>query len=171
MRALLNPRLWIGLVIAAALSYGLYWWHHDGYLGGKSEVQALWDADKAQVVMQSLEKRRQVSHESGVLQTQADAILKDKDEKIRLLNSAVSAVLASLRNRPARPNESGTGLPTDASTGTSASCTGAQLYRPDAEFLIGESARADKLRLDLGQCQAQYNEYREAVNQHDAAQN
>jgi len=35
-------------------------------------------------------------------------------------------------------------------------CTGAGLFKPDAEFLVGHAARANKLRIDLAACQARY---------------
>lgn len=68
------------------------------------------------------------------------------------LQRRVSALAHSLRNRPERP--AGGAVPTGASDGVA--CTGAQLYRADGAFLVGESARADQLRIDLAACQAAY---------------
>ena len=66
--------------------------------------------------------------------------------------SALLALFAELRDRPERP--AGGAVPTGGAG--QVACTGAQLYRPDAAFLIGESAAADQLRLDLADCQARY---------------
>ena len=163
MTALLNPRLWIALAIAAALGYSAWWLHYTGYQAGKTEVQALWDADRAAIAQQSLERARQVSRATDAAQAQADQQLEDKNAKIRALDAAVSGLLASLHNRPDRPDASGGDLPHAASAAPAASCTGADLYRSDSEFLAWEAARADQLRLDLGQCQAAYNTAREAL--------
>lgn len=40
--------------------------------------------------------------------------------------------------------------------------TGAELYREDSRFLVGEAARADEIRLALMTCHAQYNAVRAA---------
>ena len=77
---------------------------------------------------------------------------KAQDEKTDL-QRRVAALTDGLRHRPARPAGGG-----DVPTGPAdpVACTGAQLYRPDASFLVGESARADQLRADFAACQAAY---------------
>lgn len=87
------------------------------------------------------------------LQTQADAQRKKKDDQIKNINSRLAAALDGLRDRPTRND-----MPPAA--GTCGAATGAELSRPDAEFLAGESARADEAVAMLNYCIAQYNSLR-----------
>lgn len=62
--------------------------------------------------------------------------------------AALDAAERRLRDRPARR--------ADLSEAASSACpgaTGAELYREDGQFLIRESARADRLRAALAECQ------------------
>lgn len=70
------------------------------------------------------------------------------------LSAQLAAAHRELRNRPERPT--GGDVPKGPANGVG--CTGAQLYRSDAAFLIGESARADGLRIALARCQAAYDQ-------------
>lgn len=63
----------------------------------------------------------------------------------------IARLTSSLRNKPERP----AGAMPESAAG-SVACTGEQLYRSDGEFLVGEAARADKLRLELSECRALY---------------
>ena len=79
---------------------------------------------------------------------------KAEHEKTRLA-ADLRAAVDSLRNRPQRPAAAGGAVPTGAADPVA--CSGAGLFRSDAEFLVRESARADGLRLQLAACQAAYN--------------
>ncbi len=78
---------------------------------------------------------------------------KAANEKTRLA-ADLRAAVDSLRNRPQRPAAAGGAVPPGAADPVA--CTGAGLFRSDAEFLVRESARADGLRLQLAACQASY---------------
>jgi hypothetical protein len=89
--------------------------------------------------------------------SQAAADREKFDEQERISNAQLGSViadrdnlLARLRNRPARPAS----MPAPSSEASSGG-SGAVLYREDAEFLTGEAARADQLRVELGRCQAE----------------
>ena len=75
------------------------------------------------------------------------------DEKTRL-DAAVAAALAGLQQRPDRP--AARGGPVPGNTATDVACTGAQLFRADAAFLVREAARADQLRISDEDCRAKY---------------
>ena len=66
---------------------------------------------------------------------------KEKDEKLADANARYSDLLKRLQNRPSRS----TAVATTASAGSS--CTGAELYREDGQFLAGEAARAEQVRI------------------------
>jgi hypothetical protein len=76
------------------------------------------------------------------LERQAAEIERTKDREIRAISNRLKSTVEQLRQRPER-------LPTPpACEGT----TGAELSRPDAEFLAREAARADRLRQALASC-------------------
>jgi len=83
------------------------------------------------------------------LQDATDQIRKDKDAQINAINNQLANALIELRNRPSRASK----VSVNGQSGT-----GATLFAEDAEFLIGEAARADKLRAALQSCYAQYDE-------------
>lgn len=80
-----------------------------------------------------------------------------KDEEIRNLKRRVSDLVGELRNRADRPQQPAAHQAPGAGhqeADTQLSCTGAQLYRQDGEFLAGEAAAADEVRAELRQCHA-----------------
>jgi len=88
--------------------------------------------------------------------------LQDKEnEKDRIAverDRAVASLQDRANRKPASPG---------AAAAVAADCkgsTGAELSRPDAEFLTGFAARADTVRAALSQCYAQYDAAREVVN-------
>jgi hypothetical protein len=164
--ALISPKAWLALVLSVALAGGAWWLHHDGYTTGKTETMAAWNSERASIAAQSLKLDEQATRTTIDLQAKSDKKLKDKNEKIRALNTAIATVIASLSDRPNRPVEGS--LPTPSGTGSAIGCTGAQLYRPDAEAFVGFAARAERIRIDLDQCQTQYESAKQAINKPSA---
>lgn len=89
---------------------------------------------------------REKEHE---YQAKTDEIRKAKDEKINNINTQLVDAIGELRKRTSRSTEASNGQ-------TASGCNGSKLYAEDAEFLIRESARADKIRVALGACYEQY---------------
>ncbi len=82
--------------------------------------------------------------------------LKDKEDAIKTLNQRHASIVNGLRQRTERPNPISPSKEVNSApicTGTGS--TGEQLYREDAEFLIGEAAKADILREALKTCRRQ----------------
>jgi hypothetical protein len=79
-------------------------------------------------------------------QQAVDKVRQEKNREIEAINTRLSAALVELRNRPTRQELSGNGQ----------AGTGASLSAEDAGFLIGEAARADKIRSALSACYLQY---------------
>lgn len=74
----------------------------------------------------------------------------DKENEIKAINSKHDAIISSLRNRPERTTIKENN---DCSVVCSrAGSTGEQLFREDAEFLIGEASKAMILRESLTAC-------------------
>jgi len=120
-----------------------------------SNLEASYAVAFAQAQKESLEKQK-------TLQSKADSIRKETNEKIQSIQRGLDIAVNSLRKRPSI-SEAGTTSNTgngQAATG----CTGAQLYRENAEDLIREAARADTIREGLDQCYKQYDSVRETLN-------
>lgn len=116
-----------------------------GHQHGAAGVQAKWDTEKAATATAQRTKEAE-------LQAGMDKLRTEKNRETAKLRSTVAALTDSLRNRPERP-----AVPSSTSAGDGATgCTGAGLYKPDGEFLVGESARADQIRLALITCQKAY---------------
>lgn len=81
------------------------------------------------------------------------AIQQKADHEKSVLVADVARLTDSLRNRPERPSA---GSPVPTSPADKVGCTGADIYRSDAEFLVRETARAESIRLQLASCQAAY---------------
>jgi hypothetical protein len=92
-----------------------------------------------------------------------DKLRQEKDSEAKHLAARFQRVIDGLRHRPERP-AAPDAVPATAGVVVAApACTGAELYRPDAEFLAREAERADQLRIALKECQASYNEAREKL--------
>ena len=146
--------LYFTVAIAIGVSLFLAGTHWKAYTKGKAQVQLEWDADKAKVLEATLAAEKAARAKEQELRDAADKQRGIDRAKINSLNRAVADAVEQLRNRPERPAAN---LPTPAATGLSGTgCTGAGLFRPDAAFLIGIAADADRLRIALNACQRAY---------------
>lgn len=148
------------LAIAALIAGGIWKIRHSGIADGRAEVQAEWNADKAQRATALAAAKEEAQQKERELQEAADKLRRTKDAEIRDLNVRVGELASRLRNRPDRPADAPAGAASGARPG---GCTGAELYRSDGEFLVRLAADADRVRLALRQCQAQYEKARDAV--------
>lgn len=133
--------------IACFLAGGTVAWNVQGWRM-ESEIADL-RANHAEAARAAEASAR--SREQAAAATLATIEQKASDEQ-KSLATQLAAAHRELRNRPERP--SGGDVPKGPAGGVG--CTGAGLYRPDAAFLVGESARANKLRIDLAACQSRY---------------
>ena len=122
--------------IAAALAALAFSW----YLGYSFEASRF-DRYKADQVLET--QKLKDEHQAA-----ADRIEKDKNDQINVIKTQLANALVELRNRPSRPKSEATNASTCG--------TGTTLYAEDGSFLIGEAARADKLRSALQACYEQY---------------
>lgn len=155
MLALLNWRLWAALLIATGLAAS----HWKAYKVGQNEGVAQLNAFKSEATQRSVELMDERDAKEKQLQEDADKTRKAKNVQIASLTADLRVALDGLRDRPERPREGD--LP--ALTATGPACTGASLFKQDAEFLVRESNRADELRANLTECQAAYGKARDAL--------
>lgn len=130
---------------------------------GRAEVQAKWDAERAaqaRAVIAAIEARDRATADMA---TRVEALTKEHRREINRIAADRDRLLDSLRERPERPS-GGADLPDRAAAGTEpAACTGAELYRDDASFLVRLAAEADELRAAVEQCKAAYDQVRESL--------
>jgi len=133
----------IAVLIAAG---GLFAWHlvdrHEAMLEAKAEVHGEWDAANVKAKAEAV-----VTEETW----KANYKELHRASEIQLGNIAAVRDLAldELRKRAPRRAD----LP-DYPRAACAGATGAELSGPDGGFLAREAARADGLRVALGECQA-----------------
>jgi len=157
----MTPAMGARMAIVGVLVWVLAISHWQAYRMGARAVQAQWTADKLAQAEQTLALTVEAAATTDRLQLDADKLRKTKNAQIARLNADLSAALAGLSDRPARPGAGS--VPTDPAAGANPGCTGASLWRDDGEFLSREAARADGLLADLAQCQAAYDSAREKI--------
>lgn len=158
---MLTARAWLALGAAGLIALALAGTHWQAYRMGAQAVHTAWTAEKLAQAEQTRALVAEAAATTDKLQLEADELRKTKNAQIARLNANLSAALASLSDRPARPGAGG--VPTHTAAGAGPGCTGASLWRDDGEFLTREAARADGLLADLAQCQAAYDSARAAV--------
>lgn len=160
MLGLLTNR-WVLGGLAGLVMLGFSYWK--GYTYGKEVIQKDWDAAKVVWEREIYVAQREARQTERQMQEEADTLRKEKQDAIQNLNRRHAAIVDSLRNRTNRPQTNGVpgdSRPAEGERG----CTGAELHRQDAEFLIGEAARADEIRIELEACYVQYDKIRSLYN-------
>lgn len=164
MFSFLNPysaALKIGLAIALAVALGAavlaYNSHERGI--GRAEILAAWDhANK--VAFEARDKRIAAAHKAEAdLQSSANEDRRNNAKAEDELRARVTALTGELRERPSRPVA--TAGRTDLhqqppGPGPQAGCTGAALYRDDANFLVGFAADSERITAQRDACYVQY---------------
>lgn len=161
MLSLLKPKLPIigMIVLALGIAYGTHKVLVYRAVGAAvAETKATLQGEYTKKLLEASELARE---REQVMVSSADKIRKEKDAKIASLNTRLGTAISSLSERPQRPPSTPQGAPASC---IGAGATGAQLSREDAEFLVREAARADSLRLALGQCYQQYDAIRKSLN-------
>jgi len=120
----------VGLVVCMLLSFNY----------GELRVQSKFDSYKREQAELNLKQNKE--HEALVIKNK-----QEKEDEIRSINARHASILSSLQQRPTR--EQAQTLPVVSSGARS---TGQQLFREDAEFLIGEATRAETLKQSLIEC-------------------
>jgi len=107
-----------------------------------------WRYEK-RIANERIAQEKVIQQKEAANQLAADQIRKDKDAQINAINDQLANALVQLRSRPSR---------SQYSTHVGQDGTGRSLSAEDAEFLIREATRADKIRTALDACYKQYDE-------------
>lgn len=154
MALLLSWRFWAAAVAAAVLAFT----HFTVYRIGGAVVREKWTAERLAASERHAKELEASIARQRALQANIDRLRKENRNEVDRIARAHAAALDGLRNRP---TERITAMPDPA--GAAAGCTGAGLARPDAEFLAGYAADAEKLAAALGQCRAGYQAAKEQL--------
>jgi hypothetical protein len=158
----MNPYFIAGGVIAVALAYGAGHWQGD--TAGQAKVQQLWDKQAKQLAEEHAAAMAAAREREQELQLGANNDREERNKQLREANARVAALTNVVRERADRPAET-SAVSGAAGTGpTTASCTGAGLYRPDGEFLVGEAAAGRECQAFLRECRTGYERLRKKVN-------
>lgn len=124
-------------VVAVVGVFGLHL-HEKEKAVDKARAELIAEHDKQ--IINSTTKRLEIE---AALKEQYKQDLLDKNEKIISINNQLARANGMLAKRPQRPDN----VPISTNPALpSTSCTGAELYRQDGEFLIGEAARAERIK-------------------------
>lgn len=144
---------WIKWAIVIGVISALATFHFVSLRNAKKAVEDKW------IVEQIKKDAEYVKLNSQIVQSALE-LEKEKNEEINKLNASVASLNDRLRNRPSRE----TIVYRDAPRIEQA-CTGAELYREDGEFLAGEAARAERVRIERDYYYSQYEQARKKLNE------
>lgn len=146
MTTLLSPAMLrlVGIGLAVALLFSVGWkvrgWRADTEMAETQRAGAEQREGSVQKARAEEQKQQEAVNEA----------LRKQNLSLAGVNTGLLRDLDGLRVRPARPS-SAPGVP-QAPRPDCEGGTGAELSRPDAEFLVGEAARADTIRAGLTAC-------------------
>ena len=159
----MNPLNIIKLVIIISIIIASIFWHNNKIDIAVNNTKAQY-ADKYNADVLRLHQLRVQS------ETELEAALnkskETKDAEIKAITRRYNSTIASLYNRPTRDNSSDNSKDTSHTESTKGA-TGKELYRNDAEFLVGFAADAERLKIELSQCYIQYDEVKETINNYN----
>lgn len=161
-----NPALILAAILAFAISGSIG--YYSGNANGKKSVQQAWDAERAEMAIAKAEFEKQAREKEAALQAAANRLRKAKDDEIKSINARADAILDSLRDRQAR--DAANKMPNNSAIGFGG-CTGKDLYRQDAEFLVRLAREADEITAAYKQCIEQYENIRKENNEDSSQRN
>jgi len=154
LKKLIFSKYGVYALLLVSLTLGLYYLHY-------TEKTKAVNFARQEIISQyerALENQRETSRrsENEIFQSTINRI-NEKDEKIKDLSIERDNLVASLHERERRSNNSNVARDTKT-------CTGAELYREDAEFLARESARADRILEERNFWYSQYESVRQILD-------
>lgn len=163
----LLPSPWVALAVVLAVGGAYIAGEITGDRRGEARVQQAWDRSDRQV-LEARAKRVEASRqrEQG-LQANANRERENLEKEARRLARELDIALYELRNRPPRPTgfqPGGVPASVAGTAGEVGGCTGAGLYRDDAEFLARQAHLAQLIRAERNTCYRLYNEAREKLS-------
>jgi hypothetical protein len=144
------------IFLAIVCAYALH------YFAEKKAVTAEHNAVVAMYMKQVADGQVAVQKAQSQLvfqKTQADL---EKQNEVKNVDVQYSTLVSSLRTRATRAEAKQAG--SSSVTGSIGSCTGAQLYRDDAEFLAGFAKQAESVRIERDYYYGRYEDARKLLS-------
>jgi acetyl-CoA carboxylase alpha subunit len=129
-----------------------------------SAIQTKWDAERAAILAAQAEETMKAVQKERALQALIEKQRKEHKYESDRLSILYQSALSRLSDRPDRPDSGGVPKGSDTGTEPATGCTGAELYRQDAEVALGIARDADQLRLALKACVAHTTEIERQLN-------
>jgi hypothetical protein len=142
---------WVLGGLTGLLMLGFAYWK--GYVVGQKNLQERWDAEKVVLEREAQMWKDKTRETERNMQKEVNKIQREKQNAVKVANTKYNALIDSLRQRP-ETRSTEYELPSGA--GSDVGCTGAQLARPDAEFLAGYAADAERLQAAYNSCRKAY---------------
>lgn len=139
------------LIIGLGAGFSVEHWRLGAELARVESQHA--EQERTRQVQRAADERIARKKEQDLNKAAADA-LQGKQDEINAIAIRLAGTTSRLQQRPDRKSPDPGGMP--GATPSCAGTTGAELSRPDGEFLAGEAARADTIRAALAQCYRQY---------------
>lgn len=105
-----------------------------------------------------IKAQQEAAEASAALNAAKSKADKEKQDAVQAVDAKYADLVSSLQKRPTRSDL--TSSVKSAVASARKACTGASLYREDAEFLAGEAARADKVILERDYYYGRYEDAR-----------
>lgn len=150
---MIKPWPWVALLILIASLTGFH--VYDKNVAVKAAIVMTTTKLNTEYQKKLDQKVEEAATVTKKLQTDASKAQEQKDAEIKKLADSLSAATRSLQNRPKRESAPVVTNPPSVVS----SCTGAELYREDGEFLTREAYRAESL---IGERDYYYNQYEKA---------
>ena len=139
-----------------ALAFGTGWKINGWRLEARiADLQASYALAYAQAEKAARDKENALTNDLA-------SIRRAKDAEIQNVRRSLDIAINSLRHRPERP-ANGVSSDTPSGGGSTQGCTGAQLYREDAEVALRIARDADELRVAYKACTRAYDAARDAL--------
>lgn len=143
------------IALGAIIFIALLGYHHVSRYIAVQEATSALHSEYQEAMREEVLKAQKTSLEL-VNKLQEDN--RKKDEKIKDISSKHSALLSSLSDRTSRDQRN------SSTPGSASTCTGAELYREDGEFLAGEAARAERVLTERDFYYEQYERARKSFS-------
>jgi hypothetical protein len=161
-----NLKILAAAAIAIAISHaGVAWFAHKrGTQSGMSQVQSQWDQERLATQAAQAEEQMKAKQRETALKALMAKQRKEHQYESDRLSILYQSALSRLSDRPDRPDSGSVSEDSRVGAVPADGCTGAELFRPDAEFLVREAQRADQLRTALQACIGAYDATKREIN-------
>lgn len=150
-------QLYLTVLVASLLLGGAAIYHYSAL--EKAEARGAEKTTAIYTEQQRLAQKAKDLRDQTIRDTEYE--LREKQRlQIASLTAANKRLLGQLSSRPSRPTSPVT---TDRNPQTIPTCTGAQLYREDGEFLAGEATRAQRVLIERDYYYEQYESVRKLL--------